>query len=74
MEVARSIQAVQLPDNMSHIHLDFKIACFMIPAEEVDGDYYDISVDEKQQLWIGIEDISGHSLKAGMIMMITQSA
>jgi len=74
MEIARSIQTALLPKNVKYIHPDFEIASLMIPATEVGGDYFDIIKDEQQQLWIGIGDVSGHGLKAGMIMMIAQIA
>ena len=74
MEVARSIQTALLPHDVRHIHPDFEISSLMIPTEEVGGDYFDIALDEQKNLWIGIGDVSGHGLKAGMIMMIAQSA
>jgi len=74
MDVARSIQVALLPQDVSHIHPDFEIASLMIPATEVGGDYFDITLDEQQNLWLGIGDVSGHGLKAGLIMLIAQSA
>ncbi|MBN2444425.1 MAG: substrate-binding domain-containing protein [Spirochaetales bacterium] len=74
MEVARHIQLALLPENIRTIHPDFRIAARMITAAEVGGDYYDISLDRNGTLWLGIGDVSGHGVTAGLIMMMAQTA
>ncbi len=72
MDIAKHIQTSLLPQHPQHEELE--IAAAMIPADEVGGDYYDISYDKAGNLWIGIGDVSGHGVSAGLIMMMVQSA
>jgi DNA-binding LacI/PurR family transcriptional regulator/serine phosphatase RsbU (regulator of sigma subunit) len=69
-QVAQQIQTAILPD-----HLDVPglvITAVMRPATTVGGDYYDvIPIDDG--CFIGIGDVTGHGLLAGMIMMMVQS-
>ena len=44
----------------------------MVPAEEVGGDYYDV-LPVTDGCWIGIGDVAGHGLGAGLIMVMIQS-
>ena len=44
----------------------------MIPATEVGGDYFDILPFEGGG-WLGIGDVAGHGLHAGLVMMMIQS-
>ncbi len=73
MELARHIQTSLLPDTTENIHPDFEIAAAMIPADEVGGDYYDITFDMEGLLWFGIGDVSGHGVTPGMIVMMAQT-
>ena len=45
----------------------------MIPTVEVGGDYYDV-VPTSSGAWIGIGDVAGHGLVAGLVMLMVQSA
>ncbi len=71
MYIAKRIQTSLLPRSPQHKDLD--IAAAMIPADEVGGDFYDIAFDKTGALWIGIGDVSGHGVTAGLIMMMTQT-
>ena len=51
----------------------FEIAAMMATAERVGGDYYDV-IPTADGCWLGIGDVSGHGLGAGLIMMMTQSS
>ncbi|MBN2736233.1 MAG: SpoIIE family protein phosphatase [Spirochaetales bacterium] len=73
MDVARNLQMSLLPQDVQDIHQDFDISTFMLPAEEVGGDYFDIFRDDNNVLWLGIGDVSGHGLKPGLIMMMVQT-
>ncbi|MDM8539191.1 SpoIIE family protein phosphatase, partial [Desulfobacterales bacterium HSG17] len=73
MELARRIQTSLLPESMENIHPDLEIAAEMITADQVGGDYYDISYDREKNLWISIGDVSGHGVTPGLIMMIAQT-
>ena len=43
----------------------------MIPATEVGGDYYDV-LPVPGGCWLGIGDVAGHGLNAGLIMLMIQ--
>jgi serine phosphatase RsbU (regulator of sigma subunit) len=44
----------------------------MRPASEVGGDYYDF-LPMSDGAWIGIGDVAGHGLSAGLVMLMVQS-
>jgi serine phosphatase RsbU (regulator of sigma subunit) len=44
----------------------------MSPASEVGGDYYDI-IPAPDGCWLGIGDVSGHGLTAGLVALMVQS-
>jgi sigma-B regulation protein RsbU (phosphoserine phosphatase) len=70
LEIARQIQTSILPRTMHVAGLD--IAAHMLPADQVGGDYYDV-IPKGDGCWIGIGDVTGHGLNAGLVMMMTQS-
>jgi sigma-B regulation protein RsbU (phosphoserine phosphatase) len=70
MEIASKIQTSILPKMIEVKRLE--IAAKMVPATEVGGDYYDVlPVDDG--CWIGIGDVAGHGVTAGLVMMMMQS-
>ncbi|MDM8516781.1 two-component regulator propeller domain-containing protein [Desulfobacterales bacterium HSG16] len=73
MDLARKIQTLLLPTLTADIHPDFEIAARMIPADQVGGDFYDITFDGSGNLWIAIGDVSGHGVTPGLIMMMAQT-
>lgn len=70
MEIAKRIQTSILPIHVRVPRVQFSAA--MVPAAEVGGDYYDV-IPVKGGCWIGIGDVAGHGVKAGLIMMMLQS-
>jgi sigma-B regulation protein RsbU (phosphoserine phosphatase) len=70
MEIAMRIQTSMLPRSFEVLGLE--IAARMIPASEVGGDYYDI-LPVENGCWIGIGDVAGHGLTAGLEMLMVQS-
>lgn len=70
LEIATRIQTSMLPQSFDVHRMD--IAAKMVPASEVGGDYYDI-LPVKDGCWIGIGDVAGHGLTAGLEMMMVQS-
>ena len=70
VEIARSIQTSILPAQFAvpNLHL----AAQMIAASEVGGDYYDVRATP-DGCWLGIGDVSGHGLAAGLVMLMIQS-
>jgi sigma-B regulation protein RsbU (phosphoserine phosphatase) len=70
LEIAMRIQTSILPRSFEVHGLD--IAAQMIPATEVGGDYYDILPGE-DACWVGVGDVAGHGLTAGLEMLMVQS-
>jgi sigma-B regulation protein RsbU (phosphoserine phosphatase) len=70
MEIARQIQTSILPRKVDVEGIE--ISAGMVPAEDVGGDYYDV-IPVKGGCWIGIGDVAGHGLGAGLIMVMIQS-
>ena len=70
MEVAHRIQMEILPKRPEIEGLD--LACYMRPAEEVGGDYYDI-VEVGDTTWMLLGDVTGHGLSSGLVMLMAQS-
>jgi phosphoserine phosphatase RsbU/P len=74
LDVARRLQMMVLPPEAEIRAIpDLDIACFMRPADEVGGDYYDV-LQVGDAVYIGIGDVTGHGLPAGIIMLMAQTA
>jgi serine phosphatase RsbU (regulator of sigma subunit) len=71
LEIAASIQTSILPRDLAADRLE--MSARMVPATEVGGDYYDV-IPVEDGCWIGIGDVTGHGLDAGLIMLMVQSA
>lgn len=70
MEIANALQTAMLPRSLRADGLE--IAARMVPASEVGGDYYDV-IEAGEACWIGIGDVAGHGLPAGIVMMMIQT-
>lgn len=70
LEIATRIQTSILPRGV--VVPGFTIAARMVPASEVGGDYYDI-LPVEDGCWLGIGDVAGHGLTAGLVMLMVQS-
>jgi phosphoserine phosphatase RsbU/P len=70
LEIAARIQTAILPRAPRVSGLE--LATAMVPATEVGGDYFDILPCE-EGCWIGIGDVAGHGLSAGLVMLMIQS-
>jgi serine phosphatase RsbU (regulator of sigma subunit) len=70
VEIARRIQTSILPTE--HVVHGLQIAARMATASEVGGDYYDVR-PTANGCWLGIGDVSGHGLEAGLVMLMIQS-
>ena len=70
LAIATRIQTSVLPSDLAVDGLE--LAAAMQPATEVGGDYYDV-VPTAFGAWIGIGDVAGHGLSAGLVMMMMQS-
>lgn len=75
LEIARGIQLAVLPLNADAGPYSFH--GYMKTADEVGGDYYDCiyaKAGRKEYWWFIIGDVSGHGLRAGLIMLMAQTA
>ena len=70
MDAARRLQTELLPQSPTLPGLD--LCCFMRPADEVGGDYYDIQ-RTGDRAWILLGDVTGHGLSSGIVMLMAQS-
>jgi serine phosphatase RsbU (regulator of sigma subunit) len=70
LDIAARIQTDILPKHPSVAGLE--LATLMRPATEVGGDYFDI-LPCPGGCWIGIGDVAGHGLTAGLVMLMIQS-
>lgn len=69
-QIAARIQTAILPRALTVEGLE--IATKMLPASDIGGDYFDtIAVDGS--CWIGVGDVTGHGLVAGLIMLMVQA-
>jgi serine phosphatase RsbU (regulator of sigma subunit) len=74
LEVSRHLQRMVLPTRLELEEIkDLEIACYMEPASEVGGDYYDI-LRHASGIKIGIGDVTGHGLESGVLMLMVQTA
>jgi two-component system, sensor histidine kinase ChiS len=74
LEIAHRLQKMLLPTKQELIQIEgLDIVCFMEPAEEVGGDYYDVLCQDGRVL-IGIGDVTGHGLESGALAIMVQSA
>jgi serine phosphatase RsbU (regulator of sigma subunit) len=70
MDLAQHIQTALLPRSLQVPALEIDAA--MLPAADVGGDYYDV-LPMTDGCWIGIGDVAGHGLNAGLTMLMMQS-
>jgi len=70
MDVAQRIQTDILPKKPTLPQLE--LACFIAPAEEVGGDYYDV-YHNNDTSWIILGDVAGHGVASGLVMFMVQS-
>jgi sigma-B regulation protein RsbU (phosphoserine phosphatase) len=74
LDIAARIQTYILPRSFDIGGLE--IAARMLPATEVGGDYFDVIPlpQPSDVCWLGIGDVAGHGLPAGLVMLMVQSA
>jgi serine phosphatase RsbU (regulator of sigma subunit) len=70
VEIAMQLQTSILPRSVAIEGLE--LAASMLPVSAVGGDYYDV-VPTDDGCWLGIGDVAGHGLQAGLVMMMMQS-
>jgi len=74
LDVARRLQSMVLPgEKEANSVPGLDIACYMRPADEVGGDYYDVQ-RMGDYTYIGIGDVTGHGLPSGVVMLMAQTA
>jgi len=72
LDIARRLQTSLVP-RPPIAAPGLQIAAAMVTATEVGGDYYDV-VPAGEGAWIGIGDVSGHGLPAGVVMLMVQAS
>jgi hypothetical protein len=70
MDVAQRIQVEILPKEPQIKRLE--LSCYMSPADEVGGDYYDVYEMENAS-WLVVGDVAGHGVGSGLVMFMVQS-
>lgn len=70
LEIATRIQTSILPTRLAVP--GYELAAAMVPATEVGGDYYDV-LPVADGCWLGVGDVAGHGLRAGLVMLMVQS-
>ncbi|WP_433926540.1 SpoIIE family protein phosphatase [Sorangium cellulosum] len=71
--VAARIQTTLVPEGPEQMEVEgLEISAAMVPAAEVGGDYYDV-IPTPDGGWLGIGDVAGHGLAAGLVMLMIQS-
>ncbi|WP_438009237.1 SpoIIE family protein phosphatase [Sorangium sp. So ce321] len=74
LNVARQLQLMVLPAPSELQEIPgLDIAGYMAPADEVGGDYYDV-LRSDGLVKIGIDDVTGHGLESGVLMLMVQTA
>ncbi|MBE2220025.1 MAG: SpoIIE family protein phosphatase [Anaerolineae bacterium] len=74
LDVARQLQMMVLPPESETSAIpDLDIACYMEPADEVGGDYYDV-LKVGESVYLSIGDVTGHGLSSGVVMLMAQTA
>jgi len=71
LAIARSIQTSVLPRNFSVPGFD--VGAVMLTADEVGGDFYEFRPLRDGGAWVAVGDVTGHGLRAGMVMLMAQS-
>lgn len=73
LDVARRLQMMVLPKQEELLAVpNLDIAGFMRSADQVGGDYYDV-LHFGTRTKVGIGDVTGHGLEAGLVMLMVQS-
>ncbi len=74
LDIARQLQQMILPNTSELQNLaDLDIACSMVSATEVGGDYYDVlRIGDRILFCIG--DVTGHGLESGVMTIMAQTA
>jgi len=70
MDLANRIQMEMLPKEPKLP--GYEIACFMKPATDIGGDYYDV-YSFGDESWVLLGDVTGHGLGSGLVMFMAQS-
>jgi len=70
VEIAMQLQTSILPRAVAIEGLE--LAALMRPVSDVGGDYYDI-IPTDDGCWLGVGDVAGHGLQAGLVMLMIQS-
>ncbi len=74
LDIARQLQQMILPNTSELQNLaDLDIACSMVSATEVGGDYYDV-IRLGDRILVSIGDVTGHGIESGVMAIMAQTA
>ncbi len=74
LDIARQLQQMILPNTSELQDLpDLDIACTMVSATEVGGDYYDV-IRVSDRILVSIGDVTGHGIESGVMAIMAQTA
>jgi hypothetical protein len=71
LAIAHGIQTSVLPHDLDLP--GFELAAVMLTANEVGGDFYEFRRTVDGGAWIAVGDVTGHGLRAGIVMLMVQS-
>jgi phosphoserine phosphatase RsbU/P len=73
LEATRLASELQTKLNPRRLDVQgLEIAATLLPAAEAGGDYFDV-IPTPRGAWLGVGDVTGHGLNAGVIMMMMHS-
>lgn len=75
VDLARELQKQVLPgDDDFKTFGELSIDAWMLPAELVGGDYFDVINEDRTHGWFAIGDVTGHGLESGVMMLMLRTA
>ncbi|MBN2443377.1 MAG: SpoIIE family protein phosphatase [Spirochaetales bacterium] len=72
VDIARNIQTSLLPNLNQFTDTGYDFEATINVEASVGGDYYDVIRGKDGRLWMGIGDVTGHGISAGLIMVMAQ--
>lgn len=73
MKIAKTIQQGLLPSHIPDIQ-NFDVAASNVSSKDIGGDYYDITIEQDDDLMFVVADVSGKGVPAALLMANMQAA
>jgi serine phosphatase RsbU (regulator of sigma subunit) len=75
VDLARELQQQVLPGPADFAEFgELSIDAWMMPADLVGGDYFDVIPEGRNRGWFAIGDVTGHGLESGVMMLMLRTA